>query len=160
MENAQAITVKETINREDEPADLRVTRFGLPDINDLGMWIVGRLRPKFPHFQDNQLIAMFRARVDSNECLFRRTKHAVAMAELVHETMSPDTRIVERFVLVKDPKYVSEAVQLYDEILRWANSIGAKEIAVCEFTDVPKADIQTKLGRLYVRETIVAKVGK
>lgn len=155
-----ALALKEAPNKDDEPSDLRVTRFSLPDINDLGSWLITRLRPKYPHYQDSQLMAMMRARLDNNECLFLKTRHGAAMAEVVHESLSPGPAVKERFVLLKDEKYVDEGVQLYEEIKRWANGLGCKEISVREFSDVAKDKVEGVMGRLYVRESLIAKVGK
>lgn len=144
-------------------ANVTIRRFVLPDLNDKGPWLLGRLQLKYPALQDKQFAGWLRGKVDSSEVLFIRTEHAVALAEIVHESLSSQPTVIERFVLVEDKTnddQLAEAVALYKDIQRWALGLGAAEIRVDVFSDVPKALIKDTLGRIFIREEMFARVGR
>lgn len=135
-------------------------RFNLPDMNDMGVWITGRLRERYAHLNDKNIFGWLRGLSASSEDLFIRTDHAVLMAQIVHETISPAPIVYERFVLVNGPEHDAEALSLYDDLYRWAQSLGAKEIVVGEFSDVKRPQIMSRLGQGMVKERLVIRVTK
>lgn len=148
-------------------------RFLLPDLNDKGIWLIGRLQVRYPHLQDRQLIGWFRGLIDSNESLFIRTDHAVALAQIVHESLSPQPDVVERFVLCEESKSpdkddreretgrnIAEAMSLYNDIMRWSETLGARRVSVNRFTDVPRDMLKEHLGRMFMEEHWYIKVSK
>lgn len=145
------------------PAPVTVRRFGLPDLADQGRWLVERLRARYLHLQDKQIMGWMRGLIDSPESFFVCTRNAVAMAQIEHPTLSPVPTVVERFVLCRDPKNedcLAEAAMLYDEIKGWANRLGAAEIRVLELSDVPEPVVKERMGRVLRRSHWIVPLGR
>ena len=62
---------------------------------------------------------------------------------------------------------ILQAASLYEDLIRWAQKIGANEIIVDKFTDVPVKDdkdpknmstIKGRMGKLYKAEEIFARM--
>lgn len=131
------------------PEHFNSRRFYLPDISDKGLWLVERLRARYPHLQDNNIVGWLRGAIDSNEYLFIRTEHAFAMAQMMRETLSPHPIVFERFMLHEEGTtkeetalYLAEAKYLYGEMMKWAANVGAREVVVEQWTDVKTEDIK------------------
>lgn len=151
-------------HEEKELLSYPARRFGIVDLGEKAVWLGDRLRLRYPHLGDNRMIVgWLRGMIDSNECLFIRNPHAVCLAQVVKETLSPQPTVVERFVLAEDPAnelHVDHAASLYDDMLLWAESVKAKEMVVEKFTDVPRPIIKERIGRLTAREEMVVKLGR
>jgi hypothetical protein len=136
-------------------------RFVLPDWTDTRNWLLPRLKVKWPHLQDNQVDGWIRSIIDSPEFMFIRTGNAVACAQMVRDTLSPVPEAVEKFVLAKDreeAEHIRECLYLYGDLIRWAQNIGARDMTVEQFTDVPHPVIAQRLGRVFTRETVFVRV--
>lgn len=148
-----------------EPLNLR--RFALADLSELGAWLLWRLRDRYPHIEERSFAGWLRTLIDSNEHLFVRSRHAVALAQIIHRPLEVYPVIDELFVLAKgrdsdgviEKAALYEAAEMYDEFKRWATMLGASEIVIERFTDVPRDMIKERLGRCWVRETTYTKVG-
>lgn len=154
----------ETVPAAAEPIAAR--RFGLADLSEMGAWLLWRLKDRYPHLDERNLAGWLRGMIDSNEYLFVRTRNAVALAQIQHRALDPLPIVDELFVLAKgrdsdgvvEKGALAEAAELYGEFLRWARSLGATEIAIERYTDVPRDQIKERLGRVWVREVPFAKV--
>lgn len=171
-----------------EPFTMSVRRVGMPDIADKSRFLCERLKERWPHLQDRFLLGWLQGLTGSNEYLFIRYDKAIGLFQRVKEFTDRYPRVYERFVIaeldtMKHPKgseaesqqktmndiAISQAAELYSDAFRWAQSIGAAEIDVDHFTDVPVKDkdnpdnpdtIKARLGgRLFQEAVLFAKVG-
>lgn len=146
-----------------DPASHTVSGVDLPQIADRITWILGRLRDRFPGYQDVHIINWLRTMSGTNgisNYRFTCTKHAVALFEHRTETMTITPLIVEHFCLIEEGADVSEGEALYADMKRWAVSIGATEVRLNPKSDVPRDLIEGQLGRIVKREVMYAKIGK
>ena len=60
----------------------QVSRATVVDVDECGLWLIGRLKTKYPHHPDRTLIAWLRASTTDNECLFLRCVGGFALATL------------------------------------------------------------------------------
>lgn len=156
-----------------------VRRFNLPDLADKGIWLFGRLRERYPHLQDIQHASWLRGLIDSSEVFFQRTDHAVALAQIVKQSLSPKPTVVERFVLLERLPVLSEkatdsekaayktatqerqeeAVVLYERMAMWAHQIGADDMEVLCHSDLTRDALQGVLGKISRREVLTVHTG-
>lgn len=132
-------------------APVTVMRFALPDLDVWGVYLMERLRTRFPHLNDRMFVGWLKGCMESNEFLFIRTANAVALAQIVRSPLQPLADVQEVFVLVRAKDCEDEGLAMYDEFRRWAERMGARDLLVDQFTDVPKDAIQRRLGRLFNR---------
>jgi len=125
-------------------------RFNLVHLQEMGEWLIGRLRERFPSRDDRALMTYLRGYISNNETLFLRKGEAVALARVAHSPFLP-CRVEELFVLTRSGDK-AEAGALYDDIRRWAESLDAMEIVVERFTDVPRGIIKDVVGRVKSRD--------
>lgn len=128
-----------------------ITRFALPDLDAWGVYLMERLLSRFPHLNDRMFIGWLKGCMESNEFLFIRSANAVALAQIVRSPLQPMADVQEVFVLTRGAGATDEGLAMYDEFRRWAERMGARDLLVDIFTDVPKEAIQRRLGRLYNR---------
>lgn len=140
-----------------EPVNVR--RFSLGDLEDKGIWLLARLRERYPHISEHMFAGWLRGEMLSNESYFVCSPRAVAMAQILREPLEPQPYVKEVFVLAMDGGE-DEAAQMYGEIKRWAQHSGAERIYVGRFTDVPVSRMQSIFGTvhqinsLFVRATL------
>ncbi len=133
-------------------------RFGMADLNDMGPWLIDRLQKKFPHLHTRMLSGWLSGAMGSNEFLFLRTDNACGMAALINEPMSAAPVIREVFVLSRNGD-LNEASAFYPAFRRWAKQIGASDMVIEQFSDVPHEIVRDVVGsRVLVRETMFVRV--
>ena len=94
----------------------------------------------------------------SNEYLFLYQEHGCACAQTVkEETLDGKPIVRERFVFAEEG-HTAEAASFYSEFLQWAKNQGVTTILVEEMTDVPHDMIKERLGRLFERKQIFARL--
>lgn len=146
-----------------DPSIHTVSGVDLPQLTDRITWILGRLRDRFPGYQDTHIINWLRTMSGTNgvsNYRFVCTKHAVALSEYRNEHLTVQPTIIDHFVLVEEGADISEGEALYDDMKRWAMSIGAKEIRVNQKSDVPLEQIEDRIGKIVERREKYVKVGK
>jgi len=134
---------KKTGDADEAPCDLH--RFALPDLEDMGAWLVERLKGRWGAVSDKNIAAFLRGVMESNEFLFVRTRNAVALAQAAHKPLEAVPFVEEIFVLVRNDA-VEEGVQLYGAIRNWGESHGASRIEVGNMTDVEPEDVASAFG--------------
>jgi hypothetical protein len=147
----------------DEPKHHVVRAFHLPDLSDKANWLVERLKPRFPGHQESHIISWLRSITGTNgvsNYRFVRTDRGVALSEYRHEKLVVQCTIIDHFVFLEEGADVSEGEALYDDMKRWAVSLGAAEIIIDPKSDIGKNWIEGRLGKLVERKVLVAKVGK
>lgn len=141
----------------------RMRRVARHDLMDKGPWLCKRLKEHWPHMQDRQILGWLQTCCDSNEYLFIRMDKAFLLAQMHREFIEPYPWVKELFCLAEtdNSKYPEgsdnenykkdqndrarhQALLLYEDLLRWAQSIGANEIIVDKFTDVPLGEKNDK----------------
>ena len=142
----------------EEPAQLTMRRFMPADLTRHGGWIMRRLIQAYPNQNERSLAGFLRGIIYDNSSLFLYQDHGVALAQVsnVH-TLAHKPIVYERFVFVEEG-YVQQGVEFYGEFERWAKSQGIEQIIVEEMSDVPHDVIKEKLGRLYTRQQVFARV--
>jgi hypothetical protein len=134
-----------------EPAVIR--RFEMADLSKHGSWLIKRFTLKFPNFTERAIAGYLANLPYNNEHLFLYQDHAVALAQLVHSPGIRTVKIVqERFVWVEDrtvKEQLENAADFYLSMHQWGKAQDVERIVVCEDTDVPKAMIEARLGRIF-----------
>ena len=138
-----------------------ISRFELGDLPRHGGWLIPRLVAAL-ELPEQRLAGWLRSMIESNEYLFLVQEHSVALAEMQRANGLADKPIVrERFVLIEDIESAAqqkEAADFYDEFKRWAKNLGAEIIIVGELSNVPQDMIKDKLGRIFTRQQLFARV--
>lgn len=135
-------------------------RFHLPDLNEKGIWLISELKVRFKASTDGELVNWLRAVIvgSTNEFLFVRTDHAVALAQVMREPLSSRPVVQEQFVLVDDDKFMEEGAYLYSVLHQWAKNLNAYELRIENLTNVPRNMIKARLGELFDRPLTLAKL--
>ena len=135
-----------------------VRRFGTADLSKHGGWIMKRLLKAFPHQNERGLASWLRETVNSNTSLFLYLDHGVALFQVANaNVLEHKPMVYERFVFAEEG-HAQEAVEFYGQAYEWAKNLGVDQIVVEVQTDIPHDMIFKKLGRLYSRQQIFAKV--
>lgn len=137
-----------------EPVNVR--RFSLGDLEDKGVWLLNRLRERYPHISEQMFAGWLRGEMLSNECFFVCSPRAVAMAQVLREPLQPQPYVKEVFVLAMDGGE-GEAAQMYGEFKRWAKHSGAERIEVGRFSDVPVSRLQSIFGTVYQTNSLFVR---
>jgi len=137
-----------------EPRELAfVRRFELADLTTHGPWLMKRFMLKLPDVREQYIGGYLRGLVYDNEHLFLYQDNAVALAQIVHSPGIKSVKVVqERFVWMRnreDKAQQEAAADFYEHFKAWAKRLGAERINVREDSDVPKAMIEARLGRLF-----------
>ena len=137
-------------------------RFSTSDLTDKVSWVLQRLQALYPNKSEAVLANWLRMMANRNDCLFIRTDHAVAMAEVVVLNLMDEHPVIfERFVWCENrqnPYHIDEAVTFYEEFKRWARSMSIERIIVNRSSDVPKDKIKEVLKRMNTEDLWYAKV--
>lgn len=143
-----------------EPAAVR--RFEIPDLSRHGPWLMKRFAAKFPEMDEKTIAGYLRGIIYHNENLFLYQDHAVALAEIVFSAGIKPARVLqERFVWVEDRNdkaQLENAADFYSQIKDWGKRQSAERLIVCEDTDVPKALIEARLGRVFDTKVSYARL--
>jgi hypothetical protein len=133
-------------------------RFEIADLAKHGGWILRRLQKARPSLSDAQIMQWLKSVIYSNEHLFLYQEHGCALAQTVREETLENKPIVrERFVFAEEG-HAEGAAEFYEHFLQWAKNQGVSTIIVEEMTDVPHEAIKEKLGRLFERKQVFARV--
>jgi len=137
-----------------EPRELAfVRRFEQADLTTHGPWLMKRFMLKLPDVREQYIGGYLRGLVYDNEHLFLYQDNAVALAQIMHSPGIKSVKVVqERFVWMRnreDKAQQEAAADFYEHFKAWAKRLGAERINVREDSDVPKAMIEARLGRLF-----------
>src|SRR5215472_4240717 len=84
-----------------EPVTARIMRFAPADFQQLGEWMVWRLKDRFPQVHDGMIAGWLKSQMDSNEAMFLRFNRAIGLAAIGHKNvLDPKPIIEEVFVLI------------------------------------------------------------
>ena len=148
--------------KEVEHIPVSSRRFELADLSQHGPWLLKRFAAKFPDMTERTIAGYLNGLLYSNEHLFLYQDNAVGLAQLVHSPGIRPVKVVqERFVWVKDrndKEQVENAADFYSEMQQWGKRQSAERIIACEDTDVPKALIEARVGRLFDTKISHARV--
>jgi hypothetical protein len=140
-----------------------VRRFELADFALHGRWLLPRLRRTYQHLDDRAAASWLRGILYNNEWLFLCQPHGVSLSQVLRsEALNPKPLVRERFTWVESPEIVEQvrdAQWFYAEMHRWARSLGADPIILDEGSDVPAELIRERLGRVFERKQMFARVG-
>ncbi len=140
----------------------QLRRFERPDVERHGQWLVPRFVKAFPHLSNHPALSFMVNVIYSNEFMFLYQPHGVALAQVVTEhVLQPEPIVWERFAFLEDPtdpRQHVEGAEFYTEFERWAKQKQAKLLVVEQQSDVPRDVIKERLGRIYVQETMIARV--
>lgn len=156
-------------------------RMSRPDLGDMGPWLCKRIKEYWPHLQDRQILGWLQSCADSNEYFFAIVGKGVMLAQVFQDFTEPYPWVKEIFCFAQtddgkfpkdsegaqwqaenNAKALTNAAELYEHLIRWAQARMANEIVVDRCTDVPVKDedpnnkntIKKRMGRLFtVQET-------
>lgn len=135
-----------------------VRRFSTADLTKHGGWIMKRLLKALPHQNERGLAGWLRETINSNASLFLYLDHGVALFQVVSaNSLEHKPMVYERFVFVEEG-HETEGAEFYTQVSGWARNMGLEQIVVEVMTDIPRDTIKEKLGRLYARQQIFARV--
>jgi|ERR1700681_2630375 len=140
------------------PPLVPIRRFEVADLSKHGGWIMRRLQKAYPHQNDRSMAGWLREIIGSNEFLFLYQEHAVALAQTLRtSTLDAKPIIMERFVFAEEG-HVDAAAEFYGEFALWAKRQEVTTIVVEEMSDVPHEMIRERLGRLFTRQQVFARL--
>lgn len=169
---AQLQTVDTKPAKAPEPPRLEPRRFQLPDLDSQGGWLIERMTralfkssgedlPRDPITTKN-IAAFLKGCIYGNEFLFLYQDDAVGLFQMDPSgALGAKTMIRERFVFVRDhenKEHVAQGLDMYDRALKWAKHMGASAIIVEEMSDVPHDMIRERIGRLFTKQMVFARV--
>jgi hypothetical protein len=144
-------------------------RFFLPDFQAKGGWLLRRLAEKYKNSSEHELASWIRSVTTSDQFLFVHTENAVALAQITREALSAKPRVKELFVLCaneENPEDYEEGAYLYTVMRDWAFSIGAYELIVETFSDVPRDMVKQAVRPaqpngdwMFKRDEVFVKIG-
>ena len=135
-----------------------VRRFEIADLNKHGGLIIRRMRQARPTLGDPQVMSWLKGIIYSAEYLFLYQEHGCALAQTVkEETLENKPVVRERFVFAEEG-FQAEAASFYTEFAQWAKNQGVSTMIVEEMTDVPHDMIKDRLGRLFERKQVFARL--
>ena len=135
-----------------------VRRFEMADLSRHGGWIIKRMQQARPTLSDAQVMTWLKSLIYSSEYLFLYQDHGCACAQTVREeTLGGAPVVRERFVFAEEG-FQAEAASFYTEFQQWARNQGVTTIIVEEMTDVPHDMIKDRLGRLFERKQVFARL--
>lgn len=130
-----------------------VRRFMPADLTTHGPWIMKRLVQKFPEADEHWLAGWLRGNIYDNGHLFLYQPNAVLLAQVAHLPSIKPIRVVqEQFCWVADKNDKDQllaAADFYEDMALWARGLTINQMFVCEDTDVPKAEIEKRVGRIF-----------
>lgn len=140
-------------------------RFALADLSTAGRWLVPRLCDELK-LAEGYIGAWLRNYVESNEHLFLAAPaQDIAMVMLAERRSTiglvQGTAVHEMFVLVadlEDRRLLAQAAFFYDDMARWARGLDCKVVEVENLTDVPHEAIAARLGRMFTKQQVFARV--
>ncbi len=136
----------------------KVRRFEIADLSRHGGWIIKRLQQARPTLSDAQVMSWLKGVIYSSEFLFLYQDHGCACAQTVREeTLGGAPVVRERFVFAEDG-FQADAASFYSEFLQWAKNQQITTMIVEEMSDVPHDLIKERLGRLFERKQIFARL--
>ena len=143
-----------------EPAFVR--RFEMADLNTHGGWLLKSLQQAFPEMTETYVAGWLRGLLYSNEHLFLYQDNAVALAQTVSAPGIKSYKLIqEQFVWVEDKadkQQLEDAADFYIHFQVWAQRQGVERMIVMENSDVPKAKVEERLGRLFDTKVTHARV--
>ena len=148
--NATALAIVPDSNIPDERPEIR--RFMTADLSRHGAWFVPRMMKTYD-LTEQVAVSWIKSFVSANEFMFLQQDNAVALAQLMPGySLLPAQIVQERFVWVEDRNdkdQLEHAADFYLEMKLWGKRQDVERIIVCEDTDVPKAMIEARLGRIF-----------
>jgi hypothetical protein len=130
-----------------------IRRFSRADLSEHGSWIMPRLVQMLPGVDEHWLAGWLQGMIYDNGHLFLYQKNAVCLAQAVMLPSIKPTKVVqERFVWVKDKSdktQIEAAADFYEDMSLWAVNQRIDRLFVCENSDVPKVDIEKRVGRIF-----------
>jgi hypothetical protein len=130
-----------------------IRRFSTADLSEHGPWIMQRLTQMLPGVDEHWLAGWLRGLIYDNGHLFLYQPHAVCLAQIVTLPSIKPTKVVqERFVWIENKENREQqeaAADFYEDMGLWALNLRIDRMIICENTDVPKADIEKRIGRIF-----------
>ena len=133
-------------------------RFALPDLDTHGAWILKRIALAFPHLNDRFLLGWIRSLLYDNANLFLYQDNGVALFQTIGIfSLAHKPIVIERFVFCQEG-HVKQGAEFYTLAAEWAKSQGIEQVFVEELSDIPHDLIKEKIGRLFTRQQVFARV--
>lgn len=163
------MTTKQATKPHDDETDetaadiarIPVTRFTAGDIDQYKGWLFPKLRRMFPDTHDRILTGWLRGVAENNEINSMKAKHAVGLAQVSRQPLTPIPTVRELFVFIEDESDDAkiDGAAIYKQFGQWAASMGVREILLTDqFSDVPR-DYKEAAVTLQDRQITVMKVG-
>lgn len=116
---------------------------------EFSIWFSEKLRKRYPNVREELVLGMVRGYTEVNDCLFLRYQDAIGLAQLVRQPFCQPLRVEILFVFRRSAPdgrdtiwSQKQALDIYRDILRWAESIGASEILFDQNSDVPVTSLK------------------
>ena len=143
---------------DEQPPQPLVHRFSTGDLSKHGGWVMKRLLQAFPKQNERSMAGWLREIVNDNSSLFLATDNGVALFQVLSvHSLEHKPWIFERFVFAKEG-YVAEGAEFYTKAAEWARNMGVEQIVVQQMSDIPADLIKDRLGRLFNRTQVFARL--
>ena len=141
---------------------LLMRRFDTADLSQHGKWIMPRMLRAYPHLNERGVATFLQNIVWNNEYLLLYQPSGVALAQVMSaHTLTAKPVVYERFVWVEnidDKEHIRRGAEFYAEFAKWAKRLDADVIIVEQNSDIPHDMIKEKLGRIFTRQEMFARV--
>ena len=117
-----------------------------------------RLAQAYPDQNTRSLLGWIRGLLYDNANLFLYQDNGVALFQTVGIfSLAHKPVVIERFVFCQEG-HVKEGAEFYTKAAQWAKSQGIEQVFVEELSDIPHDLIKEKIGRLFTRQQVFARV--
>lgn len=141
-----------------KPDEIR--RFSFADLNSFGPWILPRLRQRFPVSTEKEIASWLANQITANEALFICSRGAVAMFQRNFPSIGEKLTVREVFAYCTD-EGLNALYAIYEDAIKWADRIGASEVAIGDASDISTRDVAKRFGkRTKTRTYTVLEIGK
>ena len=123
----------------------KVRRFSLADLAELGNWLVGRCKERWPRAGDRMIWGWLNSSMNDQAVCMMRCDKAVGMVRVIREPLESAVIIEELFCFAMDGG-LDDAVELYPAFRTWAENIRASEWRFGQFSDVPASILKERVG--------------
>lgn len=140
--------------QEPKPGEILTARRIIPpDFDNIGMWMIDRISRRYTNMTHRQILSWLRSVMDSSSYLFITNGPAVLLARMGPKELDPCPYVQEVFCLCQDGGFMAGA-ELYGDLLRWAKQLGAEQVGVMNFSDVPRPMVEETIGEKMKNRTL------
>ncbi len=149
---AVASAAKQQEQQPEQPAEIKVEKFDLGAMLQMGSWLIGRLAERWPHCSTAAYGTKLRQWAGDNSLFFVRTSNGAALAAVSTELMEPAPTVRLLFLFLLDRGQESHATRLIRATEQWAQGHRASRLII----DPASCDISPGRLKTLIRADLVS----